>query len=231
MMIELQQFAQGVRELGWAVTTPVIDDRAIAMLRGDVAHVAVDGRGGTRNLLERPLVRFLAKSPPLRDLAASVLGDSCFAVRAILFDKTPSANWKVVWHQDLTIATRERAEVSGYGPWTEKEGVAHVQPPVEVLERMIAIRLHLDPCGRDNGPVRVISGTQSLGRLNADAIDELRRTLAETDCLAEQGAVLAFRPLILHASAPASLPAHRRVIHIEYAACELAAPLNWHRRV
>jgi len=52
-----------------------------------------------------------------------------------------------------------------------------------------------------------------------------------TQFLAEQGAILAFRPLILHASAPASAPAHRRVIHIEYAMQELPAPLEWYERV
>lgn len=62
-------------------------------------------------------------------------------------------------------------------------------------------------------------------------IDELRRTSPERDCLAERGAILAFRPLILHASAPAATPAHRRVIHIEYAVHDLPTPLEWYDRV
>jgi hypothetical protein len=37
--------------------------------------------------------------------------------------------------------------------------------------------------------------------------------------------------LLLHASSPATRPAHRRVIHIEYAARLLASPLVWHRQV
>jgi len=32
-------------------------------------------------------------------------------VKAILFDKTPSMNWYVTWHQDLTIAVKEKIEV------------------------------------------------------------------------------------------------------------------------
>ena len=46
-----------------------------------------------------------------RAAAEAVLGPRCFAVRAILFDKTSEANWKVAWHQDLTIAARAQADV------------------------------------------------------------------------------------------------------------------------
>jgi len=44
----------------------------------------------------------------------------------------------------VTIAVRERREAEGFGPWSEKEGVPHVQPPAEILEKMVAIRVHLD---------------------------------------------------------------------------------------
>lgn len=224
-------FATTIEQRGWATTDPVLTDDEVAALREAVAPLAVDGRGGVRNLLAHGDVRALVASSAVRSLAAAVLGDACFAVRAILFDKTPGANWKVVWHQDLSIATRERVELPGFGPWTEKAGVTHVQPPVAVLENMLALRIHLDDCGAENGPVRVIDGSHRRGRLSATQIDELRRTEPEQDCLVEQGAVLAFRPLLLHASAPAITPAHRRVIHIEYAAHELPAPLEWYDRV
>jgi ectoine hydroxylase-related dioxygenase (phytanoyl-CoA dioxygenase family) len=220
-----------IDERGWAVTDPVIDADEVERLRQAVAPHVVDGRGGARNLLEHAFVRDLAKQTAIRGVAARVLGDGCFAVRALLFDKTPQANWKVVWHQDLTIATQVRAEVPGYGPWTEKAGVPHVQPPVPVLEQMLAVRIHLDPCRADNGPVRVIDGSHRVGRLSPDTIDDLRQSRPVVDCVAEQGAILAFRPLILHASAPSQSPNHRRVIHVEYAACELAPPLEWHSRV
>ena len=227
----LTLFANTIEQRGWATTRSVLAADEVVALREAVAPLAVDGRGGVRNLLAHAQVRALAASSAARSLAAAVLGDACFAVRAILFDKTPGANWKVVWHQDLSIATRERVEMRGFGPWTEKAGVTHVQPPVAVLEQMLAVRIHLDDCGPENGPVRVIDGSHRRGRLSATQIDELRRTEPEQDCLVEQGAILAFRPLILHASAPAITPAHRRVIHIEYAADELPTPLEWYDRV
>lgn len=210
---------------------PVVDDASIQKLRTVVAPLAADGRGGARNLLDVADVQALARSAPIRSLARAVLGSDCFAVRALLFDKTPDANWKVIWHQDLTIATSTRADVVGYGPWTEKAGVPHVQPPPAVLERMLALRVHLDPCGIENGPVRVLDGSHRLGRLSGAAIDQLRAEQPEIDCEVAQGGVLAFQPLILHASAPSTVPHHRRVIHIEYAAGELPPPLDWHRRV
>jgi len=230
-MKELLAFQESVATAGWAVTDPVVDSATIAELRDCVAPLVQSGRGGARNLLDEPRIATLATSPTLRPFADAVLGEACFAVRALFFDKTAEANWKVVWHQDLSVAARERIDLPGYGPWTDKAGVPHVQPPVDVLEHMIAIRLHLDPCGEDNGPVRVLNGTHRLGRLSAQAVDDLRAQLPESVCLAPEGALLAFRPLLLHASSPARRPMHRRVIHIEYAAQPLASPLAWHRQV
>jgi ectoine hydroxylase-related dioxygenase (phytanoyl-CoA dioxygenase family) len=227
----LPSFQQAIATTGWAVTAPLFDAAAIAELRAFIDPLAQAGRGGARNLLDEPRIAALALHPTLRQLAATVLGDACFAVRALFFDKTPDANWKVVWHQDLTITAQRRIDVPGYGPWTEKAGVPHVQPPTLVLEHMLALRVHLDPCTADNGPVRVLDGTHRLGRLAPETIDRLRAAQAESVCLADEGAVLAFRPLLLHASSPAKEATHRRVIHIEYAARALAAPLIWHRQV
>ena len=229
--MELLSFQQAIATAGWVVTQPLVDPETIVALRARVAAFAPTSRGGARNLLDDLHIAALAATPQLRQFACAILGESCFAVRALFFDKTPDANWKVVWHQDLTVATQQRAELPGYGPWTEKAGVPHVQPPVAVLEQMLAVRVHLDPCGAENGPVRVIDGTHRFGRLGPDAIDRMRAERRESVCVAEEGAILAFRPLLLHASSPATRPGHRRVIHIEYAAQSLASPLVWHRQV
>ena len=232
--IEQSQFLATIEREGWAVTSPVLPqlevDRLIAELEPVVA--GKEGRGGVRNLLDlSPAVRTLAASAPIRSVAEAVLGAHCFAVRAILFDKTSLANWKVVWHQDLTIAVRAQVKVHGFGPWSEKDGIPHVQPPESLLERMLAVRLHLDDSGPDNGPVRVLPGSHRVGRLSAAAIDHWRNARDEVPCLAERGSILAFRPLLLHASSPAETASHRRVIHIEFAAEELPEPLAWHDRV
>jgi ectoine hydroxylase-related dioxygenase (phytanoyl-CoA dioxygenase family) len=181
-----------------------------------------------RNLLEIvPEVAALARSPEIRGLVEPVLGPDCFAVRGILFDKTADANWKVAWHQDMTIAVRERREVAGFGPWSEKAGVASVQPPAEVLERMLTVRVHLDDCGPHNGPVQVIPGSHREGRLSAERIDRWREQAPPVSTCLAAGGVLLMRPLLLHASSPATQPRHRRVVHLDFAAAPLPGGLEW----
>jgi hypothetical protein len=58
-----------------------------------------------RNLLDVvPDIAKLATSYKLRALLEPILGNQFVPVRGILFDKVPEANWKVPWHQDVTIA-------------------------------------------------------------------------------------------------------------------------------
>lgn len=183
---------------------------------------------GGRNLLGVPEVRALAASPEIRAVVEPVVGRFARPVRALFFDKTPEANWPVLWHQDLSLALAERHDIDGWGPWTMKAGVPHVQPPASVLAQMLAVRVHLDGCGADNGPLRVLPGTHSLGRLDRNRIDLLRRSIPEIACLAPVGSALLMRPLLLHASSPAETPGHRRVVHIEFApAGLLPPPLAW----
>jgi ectoine hydroxylase-related dioxygenase (phytanoyl-CoA dioxygenase family) len=216
---------------GFAVVPGTLEAEEIDRLVAAAVRAAAPSRAGIRDLFAAaPEVCELAGAPAVRGAAASVLGPACFAVRAILFDKTPRANWKVPWHQDLTIAVRSRRDVPAYGPWSTKAGIAHVQPPVAVLERMVAVRVHLDRCGPDDGPLRVIPGSHRAGRLGPGEIEELRARVKEVVCEAERGGLLAIRPLLLHASSPARAPGHRRVIHIEYAAAELAGGLEWRER-
>lgn len=190
-----------------------------------------EARGGVRNLFEVPAIRELARDSAIRAIARALLGIDCFAVRALLFDKTPSANWKVAWHQDLTIAVAERRDVPGFGPWSMKAGVVHVQPPRETLERMAAVRLHLDPCGPDNGPVRVLPGSHRGGKLTPDGIDAARGHIESVRCVVPRGGLLIMRPLLLHASSRATVPEHRRVVHIEFATGALPHGLTWRWQV
>src|SRR5581483_8972253 len=181
-----------------------------------------------RNLLEAvPAVTALVESNALRSFLEPILGPGAFAVRGLLFDKTPEANWKVPWHQDLTIAVKRRAEVAGFGPWSVKAGVQHVQPPVSVLERMLTLRLHLDDCGENNGPLHVLPGSHLAGRLSAEDIQAWRDRTSAVACTVNRGGLLLMRPLLLHASFAAREPGHRRIIHLEFAEQTLPDPLEW----
>jgi hypothetical protein len=192
-------------------------------------RVTRTSRGGARALFERvPEIRTLALSGFVRGAAGAALGPDCFPVRALLLDKTPAANWKVAWHQDLTIAVQARRDVEGYVLWSVKAGVPHAQPPIPILQRMVAVRVHLDACGPDNGPLRVLPGSHRAGRISTAEIEVWRQRTAEVTCIVPRGGLLLMRPLLLHASSPAKSPAHRRVIHIEYAATELSSGLEWY---
>jgi hypothetical protein len=178
-----------------------------------------------RNLIEFDFVRNIVERPAVRDLLDSI-APSLIPVRAILFDKISSANWTVPWHQDRSIAVRERIDAPGFGPWSIKAGIVHVQPPVAILQQLLTLRFHLDPCPAANGPLRVIPGTHHriLDQIEVEhAITHCNQSLCTTDA----GGLLAMRPLLLHASSPAITPSHRRVIHIEFGPVKLPGHLTW----
>lgn len=182
-----------------------------------------------RNPLELPIVRTVAASAAVRNLAGAVLG-KCFAVKGTYFNKTEESNWKVAWHQDLTIMVRGRDEVAGFGPWAVKEGIVHVQPTEDVLSRILAIRLHLDASEPDNGPLRVVPGSHRHGRLSSEQVLAYPRE-GSTVCTVPRGGALLMRPLLLHASSACVVPKPRRVVHLEFSADELPEGLEWFVRV
>ena len=199
---------------GFAVVRGVIDAARVEALRtalGGDTHAM-------RNLLDVAEVRELALS--LHAVVEPYLGADCFAVRGTLFDKIAGANWHVPWHQDLTILVRERREVDGFGPWTIKGGRTAVQPPRGVLERMLAVRLHLDDCPPENGALRLMAGSHRAGQAGDEVTPHLRA-----------GDALLMRPLTVHASSPSAIASHRRVIHIEFATDDLPHGLEWFERV
>jgi hypothetical protein len=180
-------------------------------------------RGGARSLLDLDHVQALARDPRLLELA----GPHFFAVRALLFDKRPESNWGLTWHQDTTIAVRERVELPGFGPWTVKDGVPHTIAPSALLSRMVSLRVHLDDCGADAGPLRVKPGSHRHGRLSSAELEQVTQEIETVDCLAARGDVLRFSPLIVHGSTSSSGAAHRRVLQLEYACDELPGGLMW----
>jgi len=187
--------------------------------------------GGQRNVLSRPEVRAVAQSETIRGLVEPVLGPRSFAVRALLFNKSPAANWRVIWHQDLSIAVKARTNVAGFGPWTMKGGLPHCLAPATVLERMLAVRIHLDDCNAEAGPLRVLPGTHLGGRLDGLAVEAWKARIPPVSCLAPTGGVVLMRPLLLHASSSSIRETRRRVLHIEFADGALPGGLEWAERV
>jgi hypothetical protein len=213
-------------ELGFTLVPQVLGYAACASLR----TLLGDAYGaGTRGILRFPEVAALA-ADTFAEIVRPYLPSPPLAVRGIYFDKHPQANWIVAWHQDLTIAVEKRVDAPGYGPWSVKDGVPHVQPPVDLLEQMLTVRLHLDDADEANGALRVLPGTHRMGRLDALEIIRCRETRAEVLCQARAGDALLMRPLLLHASSRSSSPRRRRVLHIEFAGFGLPTPLAWNER-
>ncbi len=212
---------------GFAICREAVTLTALTKLASALPSVP---RGGVRNLLSLcPEARELSESAAVRAIAEEALGPGAFVARAILFDKTPEANWSVPYHQDATIAVRDRVEVDGFGPWSIKDGIPHVQPPREVLERMVTVRIHVDPCDESNGPLTVLPGSHSGGLLTDAEVARWKSTAAPVVCAVRAGDAVVMRPLILHASPKASNPAHRRIVHLEFAVDPLPGGLEWSR--
>lgn len=148
-------------------------------------------------------------------------------VRAILFDKSPSRNWALGWHQDRTIAVQERCEVPGFTAWTIKNGTYHVSPPVRLLQRMITLRIHLDPVGPQNAPLLIAPGSQRAGVIREADLDAVVRRCGSHACLAERGDIWAYATLIVHASERSVEPRRRRVLQVDYSPDVLQDGLRW----
>lgn len=212
-------------ERGAVLFPAALDAEAVAALAEELDPALSGGRPGKR--LTGGQWAGLLHDGALGRIARTLIGKAARPVRVMLFDKTPETNWSVAWHQDRTIAVRARIEVEGFGPWSVKDGIVHVEPPVEILDGMVTLRLHLDDCGEDNGPLKVVSGSHLLGSIPAHRAAGLAEVLPVQVCTARAGDVWACATLILHASEPAANPGQRRVLQVDYAAVGLPGGLEW----
>lgn len=194
------------------------DLRALAdSLQPDQAGIRLHGNPALRTILASDATSAIlaGHSAPLRP------------VRAILFDKTASTNWSLGWHQDRTIVVRERHDLPGYGPWSRKAGLQHVEPPFALIEAMLTLRIHLDDVPADNAPLLIAPGSHRLGRVPEHEIEGVVTRCGVEACLAQAGDVWAYATAIVHASAAARQSAHRRVLQVDFAPRELPSPLAW----
>ncbi len=199
---------------------------ALRHLHGILRDVPIQ-RAGARLRGTAGLEALLQARGIIGSIAARHLGDAALPVRALLFDKSAAGNWALGWHQDRTIVVAERHETAGFGPWTVKAGMHHVEPPPALQAAMITLRVHLDPVDESNAPLLVAPASHRLGRIVQSDIDSVVRRCGTSTCLAEAGDVWAYATPIVHASAPAAQPRRRRVLQIDYAAAPLPGALRW----
>jgi ectoine hydroxylase-related dioxygenase (phytanoyl-CoA dioxygenase family) len=162
-------------------------------------------RAGVRHLMRCERVAALAGDARLLSLASATLGSHAVPYRATLFDKSPNANWLVVWHQDTALPLQHRRETAGWGPWSTKAGVVYAHAPASALEQIVALRVHLDDSTSTIGPLRVVPGSHRLGVLSDAAIQDVVARERPYECTVAGGGILVMRPLLAHASSSGRL--------------------------
>ena len=218
-----------ILENGFEVHENFLDHTSIGEIINEIESLDSDyPKHGIRNAEKKLLsVKNLVESDLLLRKTKSYLTGDPQIVRVIVFDKTPDKNWLVSWHQDKTISVSNKAEISGWGPWTLKDGINHVQPELRVLEDMITFRIHIDHANESNGCLKVIPNSHNLGILTKKDLDRVVKESETHICNAKSGDLFIMRPHLLHSSSKGNSPSHRRIVHIEYSSYKLPMGLTW----
>jgi hypothetical protein len=217
---------EGFHENGYAVIERVFTGFAVDAIVDEVQNLPVLG-AGMRNLLSFDWCQALAMHIALEPFLQLLDPEAVVPVQCTYFEKSGEKNWLVAPHQDLSIPVAERIDHPDLRGWSRKDGMWFVQAPVELMSRMLVLRLHLDSCGPDDGPLKVVPGTHNAGRLADDEALRMRDEIGEEICLANRGDVLALRPLLLHASSKSKGTSRRRVLHFVLGPADLPYGLAW----
>ncbi len=216
-------------EAGFALIPEVLTGEACEVISNYIQTSSTSG--GTRSLLTEAwcvqLAQQLRKHPALSPL----LPATHVAVQCSYFEKSAARNWLVPIHQDLSIPVARHVEAPSLRGWSEKEGTLFVQAPVEILQQLVAVRVHLDACTARDGPLRVVSGSHLQGIIAPDAAVVARASMPEVLCEASLGGALVMRPLLLHASSKAMGGSRRRVLHVLFGPPTLPHRLQWQHAV
>lgn len=219
---------------GFSVLDDLYTEKEINTILACIEDAGQDGNSfiKTKDLFA---IRQLIKNVPeltellfnekLKGLIDDLSESNYFLTKAIYFDKPSESNWFVAYHQDLSISVDKKAELKKYTNWTFKKGQYGVQPPIEILEDTITIRIHLDKTTKNNGALKVIPKSHLNGIIRKDAKDW--NIDNEFICEVEKGGAMLMKPLTLHASSRTTNRKKRRVIHLEFNKHMLTEPLNW----
>ncbi|MFT5820058.1 MAG: ectoine hydroxylase-related dioxygenase (phytanoyl-CoA dioxygenase family) [Crocinitomix sp.] len=218
---------------GFAVVTEVYDTTEIAQLRNilDAYCSQLDQSKpvhAIRRAIEKiPELNLILWNENIKNLISDIGGPDYFLTKAIYFDKPEESNWFVGYHQDLSISVSEKHDLNNYKNWTKKEGQIGVQPPYEILENILTLRVHLDDTNKNNGALKLIPSSHKWG------IKRIQEVSTETEeiCNVPTGAVMLMKPLTFHASSRSKDQKRRRVLHLEFSNIELETPLQWNEKL
>ena len=219
---------------GYSVVADLYSENEIHQISECLEKTEQNGRSflKTKDLFAiRQLLKNVPKLNPLlfkdkiKELLSSLFQSNHFLTKAIYFDKPSDSNWFVAYHQDLSISVDQKVNLTNYSNWTSKKGQYGVQPPIEILEDTITVRIHLDDTDKNNGALKVIPKSHLNGVVRVDSKSwEIEK---EHFCEVKKGGVMLMKPLTLHASNRTTNGEKRRVIHLEFNKHQLNEPLKW----
>ncbi|MCB0712343.1 MAG: phytanoyl-CoA dioxygenase family protein [Ignavibacteriae bacterium] len=216
-----------LQRAGFAIVEDVYTDEEVSGILSLLNAKGIEKKFGVRELLIAcPELKEKVFTEKLLNLVDSISPACTTVVKAIYFDKPPSANWIVNWHQDLTVNLKEKRETPNFKNWRVCAERVAVQPSNEILEHIFTTRIHLDDCTKESGALRVVEGSHRNGVIQVrDWLQGNERV--EQICEVKAGGVLLMRPLTLHSSRRTENKRNRRVIHLEFCDCELPNGLEW----
>lgn len=236
--MNLQQHKNAIADKGFSVISNVFSTEEIEKISEVIQNIDTskdtfrksEGLFAIRQFLkEIPAVKDLIFNENLKTIIKEVFGENYFVVKSIYFDKPEKSNWYVAYHQDLTISVDKKVDLENFGPWTTKQNQFAVQPPLDILENIFTIRIHLDDTDENNGALKIVPKSHSKGIYRPEIIDWNVET--EDICNVDKGGIMIMKPLLLHGSNRTTNGKKRRVIHIEFSDRELPEELNWSERI
>jgi ectoine hydroxylase-related dioxygenase (phytanoyl-CoA dioxygenase family) len=237
-MSDFSTYKQQISESGFSIAENIYSPEEVQSILAEIDEVDTSKETFRKTsdlfairqfLKEVPQTVDLVFNARFRDIVNNVLGEDYFVVKSIYFDKPEASNWYVAYHQDLTISVDRKVDLENFGPWTVKQNQFAVQPPIEILENIVTIRIHLDDTDANNGALRVIPKSHLRKIYRPETIDWEREV--EMMCCVGQGGAMFMKPLTLHSSGRTTNNRKRRVIHIEFSNLELPEALKWAERM
>ncbi|SDJ33201.1 phytanoyl-CoA dioxygenase family protein [Chryseobacterium jejuense] len=235
---DLSTYKSHIEKYGFSVINEVFSDAEVVEIIDVLNNIDTSKENFRKSEDLFAIRQFLKEVPEIKDfifndnikkIIREIFGDRYFVVKSIYFDKPETSNWYVAYHQDLTISVDKKLELSGFGPWTTKQNQFAVQPPLNILENIYTIRIHLDETDEHNGALKVVPESHSKGIYRPETIDWTVET--EETCKVDKGGVMLMKPLTLHGSNRTTNGKKRRVIHIEFSDRELPEVLQWAERM
>ncbi|WP_449401136.1 phytanoyl-CoA dioxygenase family protein [Chryseobacterium wanjuense] len=236
--MNLQNHKNLIKENGFTVINNIFSDEEIEKIVEVIQNIDTSKETFRKSedlfairqfLKEIPEVKDLIFNDKIKNVVKEIFGEKYFVVKSIYFDKPEKSNWYVAYHQDLTISVDKKLELPNFGSWTTKQNQFAVQPPLNILENIFTIRIHLDNTDEKNGALKVVTKSHAKGIYRPETIDWNVET--EEICKVEKGGIMIMKPLILHGSNRTTNGQKRRVIHIEFSDTELPEELNWSERM